>query len=160
MALIRCPDCGNEISALAPSCPHCGRPKEAATPLPQKAQGSNNLRLGCLLLIAIFLFLIYLFFTLSLPNRESKEREVGSPEMAAIMCQGFVKERLTAPSTAKFPNAFGADTKTVTLGRGHYRVTSYVDAQNSFGAQIRTTFVCKVKKIPGGDNWQLENLSM
>ena len=26
MALIRCPDCGNEVSDAAPSCPKCGRP--------------------------------------------------------------------------------------------------------------------------------------
>jgi hypothetical protein len=32
MALIHCPDCGNEISDLAPSCPQCGRPRDTPTP--------------------------------------------------------------------------------------------------------------------------------
>jgi hypothetical protein len=31
MALIRCPDCNNEISDAAPSCPTCGRPKSLAS---------------------------------------------------------------------------------------------------------------------------------
>lgn len=26
MALVTCPDCGGEVSDLAPACPHCGRP--------------------------------------------------------------------------------------------------------------------------------------
>ena len=26
MALIQCPECGKQISDMAPSCPHCGRP--------------------------------------------------------------------------------------------------------------------------------------
>lgn len=26
MALIRCPECGREVSSLAPACPHCGYP--------------------------------------------------------------------------------------------------------------------------------------
>ena len=29
MALVRCPDCGKEISDAAPSCIHCGRPRAA-----------------------------------------------------------------------------------------------------------------------------------
>lgn len=160
MALIRCPDCGNEISDLAPSCPHCGRPRETMTLPPHKAQGSGNLRLVFLLLIAFFLFLIYLFFTPSLPDRAAKERAEGAPDDAASMCQGFVKDRLVAPSTAKFPSVYSAETKTDKLGPGHYRVRSYVDAQNSFGAQIRTPYVCEVKKIPDRNEWQLRNISM
>jgi len=30
MALIKCPDCGKDISDLAPSCHNCGRPRELA----------------------------------------------------------------------------------------------------------------------------------
>ena len=26
MALIKCPDCGKEVSDVAPACPNCGRP--------------------------------------------------------------------------------------------------------------------------------------
>jgi len=31
MPVIACPDCGRDVSTLAPSCPHCGRPSPAAT---------------------------------------------------------------------------------------------------------------------------------
>lgn len=33
MALIACPDCGNQISDLAPTCPRCGRPAEPLAPV-------------------------------------------------------------------------------------------------------------------------------
>jgi uncharacterized membrane protein YdbT with pleckstrin-like domain len=29
MPVINCPDCGHEVSTLAPACPHCGRPSPA-----------------------------------------------------------------------------------------------------------------------------------
>lgn len=32
MALIKCPECGNNISEHAPSCPHCGIPKKPNDP--------------------------------------------------------------------------------------------------------------------------------
>lgn len=31
MPVIACPDCGKDVSTLAPACPHCGRPSPAGT---------------------------------------------------------------------------------------------------------------------------------
>ena len=31
MPVVACPDCGKDVSTLAPSCPHCGRPSPAGT---------------------------------------------------------------------------------------------------------------------------------
>lgn len=47
MALVKCPDCGSEVSDQAPACPRCGRPMKvpspvfqtAPTPAPQVKQG-------------------------------------------------------------------------------------------------------------------------
>jgi ribosomal protein L37E len=35
MALIKCPDCGNQVSDQAQACIHCGYPLQSATPEPQ-----------------------------------------------------------------------------------------------------------------------------
>lgn len=48
MALIRCPECGREISSQAPACPSCGYPlqaagKAAAPGTPQTALQSPHL---------------------------------------------------------------------------------------------------------------------
>ena len=32
MALLKCPDCGNDVSDQATACPSCGRPVQAAEP--------------------------------------------------------------------------------------------------------------------------------
>lgn len=34
MALIRCPECGREVSSQAPACPSCGYPLQAQVPQP------------------------------------------------------------------------------------------------------------------------------
>src|SRR5712692_3553709 len=38
MALVKCPDCGHDVSTAASACPNCGRPMAAmAAPTPQTA---------------------------------------------------------------------------------------------------------------------------
>lgn len=76
---------------------------------------------------------------------------------AYTMCQQFTEERLKAPSTAKWP--WGASDATTHLGDGRYRVRTHVDAQNSFGAMIRSQVDCTVRYV-GGDKWQLEALQI
>lgn len=34
MPVIACPDCGRDVSTLAPACPHCGRPSPAGVSVP------------------------------------------------------------------------------------------------------------------------------
>lgn len=76
---------------------------------------------------------------------------------AYFASQEFVKDKLKAPSTAKFP--WYSEVVVTDLGGGRFRVSAYVDAQNSFGAQIRTRYTCVLK---GADelNWTLESISM
>ena len=69
---------------------------------------------------------------------------------AYVTAKEFVTARLKAPSTAKFPGMFDQDEKqTVSLGNGRYRVHSWVDSQNSFGAMIRTHWTCELTTIDG-----------
>jgi hypothetical protein len=57
---------------------------------------------------------------------------------AVNACEGFVKDQLKAPSTARFSNErYGQDGLVFT-------VTGDVDAQNSFGATIRNHYTCVV----------------
>jgi hypothetical protein len=96
------------------------------------------------------------FVLLAIGSTESSSSSVEHSEtMAHIMCQDFVKNRLKAPRTAKFPRS--SEARTTDLGNGRYRVISYVDAQNSFGALIRTRYACTVQ-YTGNDRWRLEAL--
>lgn len=76
---------------------------------------------------------------------------------AWVMCQEFVKDRLKAPASAEFP--WASEDRWKHLGDGKYLVNGYVDAQNAFGAKLRTNFVCTVQWQPDG-RWKLEDLQL
>ena len=67
-----------------------------------------------------------------------------------------VKDRLKCPSSAKFEYAGAGNV--ISLDKDRYRINSYVDAQNSFGAPIRINFQGVVQKR--GSNWELEHLNI
>ncbi len=80
---------------------------------------------------------------------------------AYIISQDFVKSQLTNPSSARFPRL---DFTVSTISENTYEVRAYVDAQNSFGATIRTKYRA-VLKHRGGDwkheaNWSVIKLSI
>lgn len=64
-----------------------------------------------------------------------------------------VTRALKAPSTAKFPGEFLTPLEDWSFARNKdvYQVSSYVDAQNSFGAMIRSDFIIKVSMPKDGD---------
>jgi hypothetical protein len=91
----------------------------------------------------------------SLPTNTPK------PEYSAIdaelICQQFIEKRLKAPATAKYA-PLGNEDAVEFLGENTYKVFSYVDSQNSFGAMLRTKYLCIVQYI-GDDNWKLISLA-
>ena len=62
---------------------------------------------------------------------------------AEIMCRIVVKQSLKVSSTANFQEYSEDSVKY--LGSGKFHVQTRVDAQNSFGAKIRSTFECEVQ---------------
>jgi len=71
---------------------------------------------------------------------------------AYINSQVYVQDQLKAPSSAKFPYSGDASAVTITdLGNHVAKVTAYVDAQNSFGAMIRTHYTATLKWVSGSD---------
>jgi len=88
------------------------------------------------------------------PEQNQAKADEAARSDAKWACKQFVEKTLKAPSTADFQNynnfsAWGT-------GDGPFGITGYVDAQNSFGAKIRTTFTCELRK--SGENWQLVNI--
>lgn len=87
---------------------------------------------------------------------EGEEKEPGKVD-AFVMSQTFVKTLLKSPSTAKFPLITSAEI--IPYGNGRFKITSYVDAQNSFGAMIRNNYTCTVKYV-GDNKWECENIKL
>lgn len=80
--------------------------------------------------------------------------ELDAPDMAMdalSMCQIMIKDILTAPSSADFPFA-----QPIPRGRQRYLVKSYVDAQNAFGAMLRTPYLCEMQYV-GGTRYELSS---
>ena len=153
-----CPYCAEEIQDAAVKCKHCGEMLDGSRPTaskPAKKKTSPG-TWGCLVLIvlAVIWFMVGDFdsgsSTSSTPASHSGVEAYG-------MCRDFVRDRLKAPSTAKFARI---STNYITdLGSGSYRVRAYVDSQNSFGAQLRTEYTCEVKH-QGGGKWKLIDLTL
>jgi hypothetical protein len=77
-----------------------------------------------------------------------REPSADDESFAWVIAVRAVKERFKAPSTAKFPwSSHGQYIKEI--GDRTFVVKSYVDAENSFGAKIRSNFTVKVKRMYG-----------
>jgi hypothetical protein len=62
------------------------------------------------------------------------------------VCHQFVEDRLKAPSTADFEDV---DEYKASNSAGVWTIVGWVDSENSFGAKIRTDYVCKVRHVSG-----------
>ena|SRR3990167_4801531 len=83
----------------------------------------------------------------------------GEETFAFVMCQSPVSAQLRAPSTAKFPFTTAPGVSSKHVGGGAYQVRGFVDAQNGFGAMIRTSWSCKIRE--NSDNsWSVENIKI
>ena len=79
--------------------------------------------------------------------------ECGSRSSAFVMSQTFVERQLKAPSTADFPWISSDGVRVTNEGGCRWSVVAYVDAQNGFGATIRTRYIVTLSKDPASDNW-------
>ncbi len=87
-------------------------------------------------------------------EKAKREWETHSAQAQAIdACHKGAREQLKAPRTAKFPSQSQVDVRKVlqtatirkpTIPEGSRVIESYVDAQNSFGALIRSNESCIV----------------
>jgi len=95
---------------------------------------------------SVLALLAFSFLATGTSDNGSSSSEPREPDVhdAWVFCQYAVKSRLKAPSTAKFKFG-GAGSDVAALGNGRFRVKSWVDAQNSFGAMMRSQFDCVVK---------------
>jgi len=61
MALVKCQDCGKEISSEAVSCPDCGRPSKTSI-LESTKKRSNLLALKIIIIVLLIVAVSWVFF--------------------------------------------------------------------------------------------------
>jgi hypothetical protein len=84
------------------------------------------------------------------------EFRVYGKDMAKRACEGFVVKNLKAPATAVFSEA--PVTSIAGESPGPFTIVGYVDAQNSFGANLRNHYTCTLTF--DGDLVKLENIEV
>jgi len=92
------------------------------------------------------------------PSPEQHWDSTNAKIEAFVMSQTFMKRRLKSPSTADFPWYTDSEVAVKHRGGGVFLVNSYVDAQNSFGAKLRTHYSCTLKDN-GNESWSLISLN-
>lgn len=88
-----------------------------------------------------------------------------APDAAALRysaCQvshRFIAERLQAPRSARFEDC---DDMTVSHAGGRWQLAGYVDAQNGFGAMLRSMFTITLAQGPTATDvvWNLVDLQL
>lgn len=70
-----------------------------------------------------------------------------TPYEARSICEDWVRDKLKAPATAVFTD--GRDSG----GPNSYMITGTVDAENSFGAMLRTAWSCDIEYRDAVQTW-------
>jgi hypothetical protein len=131
--------------------------KSGVDPAPVKVQMESKLALGhklglgCLAVIfAVFILVMFVVIrNKTAPESSAAQRERRGYE-AAFACQSAVRERLKSPGTASFQAP--RDSRIKRYDSGNYEIVSYVDAQNSFGAKLRSSYTCVIAPAGAGFN--------
>lgn len=93
------------------------------------------------------------------PTSATKARDdCTDTTMAFIMSQEFVKKRLKAPATASFPWSSSDGVSTTVSGYCRFRVNAYVDAENSFGANLRSRYSMDLSYSQSDKMWRATNV--
>jgi len=157
MSLIICPECKKQFSESADACPHCGYKISAETKEIIKKADKSSSKIVWISLLVIVVITIMIRQCNKETTPEKPWYEEDNSLMAYIMTEDWVKQKLKSPSTADFADGAIKSEHVTNLGNQKYRIVSWVDSQNSFGATIRTHFVAEVENHEK-DMWRLISL--
>ena len=141
MAMIKCHECGKEISDEADKCPHCGAP-------PKKGVSAGSIVILVLLGILAVTFVV----TTSKPPKTAASVDKFSAARGA--CLIVLKQSLNDPDSAKF--GLTSEWYTQEQKDGTILVQPTGRAKNAYGAYIQGMWNCVAQ--PEGENIRVLSL--
>lgn len=104
-------------------------------------QGHGRLFKKIIMLVVILFVGVGVVLSIMTSGSKGSKKTAKLDEWSAqVACEQAVSERLKSPSSADFSGWTRTDN-----GNNTFAITGYVDAQNSFGAKVRTQFRCTVR---------------
>lgn len=86
------------------------------------------------------------------PRSSPGSTDTDGDELGAwVVCQQQMDKQLKAPATAEYPSSREVR---ISKSGSTYTIRGWVDSQNSFGALVRTDFICTAIST-GGDNYRV-----
>ena len=129
--------------------------------MPQEQSNARRNRqvIGILTVIACLLVIGVWVESARSPGTSGGTR-CGDRFSAMAAAEALVRQQLKAPSTAKFPGLFDEEPRVTSIGQCQYRVASYVDAQNSFGAMLRMNYRIDMAYSLSTQKWTMIDFQM
>ena len=105
--------------------------------------------------------------TTNKPNNTVQYKTVSDSNIKSYLfsiSKELISQRLKSPSSAKFPFSYNSDGVTYSEyskdNNTYYVVSMNVEAQNSFGATVNSTFYLELKKVGAGNDWYVSLVSI
>lgn len=114
---------------------------------------SRNLAIRILLIVGFIVFIANLCSSPSSPPSSPTHSYTDSRIDAYTTSKRIIEKVLKAPSTATFQSY---DKSMISVSGDTYTVNGYVDAQNSFGAMLRSYYTVRLKG--SAYNWTIESV--
>ena len=106
-----------------------------------------------LTVIVMSVIIILAIIGISTPSySNSNHNDIGYSTYSTA--KSYVENRLKSPKSADFPSY---STRFVSHSGNQYTVSAYVNAENSFGANVRSYFTVTMTR--NGDNWENINVT-
>lgn len=141
MNIKKCPHCQKEVDAKASKCPYCQSDMRSWVKKHQV-----GLIILAVIFVPIFMSGLTASPTTSVPVQKTAEEIAFQKEKDfASLAKMNVEMMLKAPSTAKFNTS-----PVIKEENGTYSISSWVDSENSYGANIRSSWSAKAHYIGGG----------
>ncbi len=140
--------------------PRYGDPQQPPPGAPPPKKKTHPAKIAALVSFGILGAVILLVIVSVAVAPDDPNDDAPGEQMAAVMCEDFVKERLKSPGSAKFADVFETEIKQLTdTAPWKFDVRAHVDSQNDFGAMKRNNYRCIIS-TKDNDKWTLEDLQL